>query len=104
MQKTEQQIEQFDLEIIVERLQLTGYQNCDCMASGDVKAAFIKWLNSTVESINNEPEWWVQNHNLGDFYTHLPEPVFECEDNEQDYIQVTSQQKEPAIIIANSKS
>ncbi|ERT04305.1 hypothetical protein M595_5762 [Lyngbya aestuarii BL J] len=100
-------IEKFDLDLIVERLQLLNSNNCGLMSASEVKQALTKWLNTIVESINDEPEWWVQNHNISDFYTHLPEPVFECEEDDSDFVQVEviSQQKEPATIslIASSE-
>lgn len=99
MEKLE--LEKLDLDIIVERLQLLSYNNCDMMPASAVKQALTKWLNTIIESINEEPEWWITNHNISDFYTHLPEPVFECEDDSNFVeVEVISQEKEPAIPIA----
>ena len=67
------QIEPFDLELIVERLQLSGLWDCDMMPPGAVQEAFLKWLNSTIESINDDPQWWVQHIGSTEFKSHLPE-------------------------------
>lgn len=62
-----------DLDLIVERLQADGVLNCDRIPSSQVKQALIRWFDFIVESMNEEPEWWIRNHCTKQFEKHLPE-------------------------------
>lgn len=81
MKKTNAKQEKFlelDLDLIVERLQNTAIKDCDRMASNKVKALVIQWLNALTDSINEEPEWWVQNHFQKKFVVdYEPDPDYD---------------------------
>jgi len=93
-QKSQSQIEtKLDLDLIVERLQADGVLNCDRIPDSQVKQALIHWFNSVIESMNEEPEWWIRNHCTKQFKNHLPEPL----DNDPDF-QDESELKEFATL------
>ena len=64
-----------DLDLIVERLQIDGVLDCDRIPPQAIKQALIHWFDSLVESINEEPEWWIRKHCTKQFENHLPEPL-----------------------------
>lgn len=82
-----------DLDLIVERLQADGVLNCDRIPPQAIKQALIHWFNSIVESMNEEPDWWIRNQCPKQFENHLPEPL----DNEPDF-QHESELKEFATL------
>lgn len=82
-----------DLDLIVERLQADGVLNCDRIPPQAIKQALIHWFDSIVESMNEEPEWWIRNHCTKQFKSHLPEPL----DNDPDF-QDESELKEFATL------
>jgi hypothetical protein len=50
-----------DLDATVERLQDFNCQNCLAFTDEQVKFAFLKWFESTIESIEQQPEWYIKN-------------------------------------------
>ncbi|MCU0547256.1 MAG: hypothetical protein MUE44_34715 [Oscillatoriaceae cyanobacterium Prado104] len=61
-----------DLNAIADRLQGTGCCGCEPFEAEQVKLAFIKWLENHLESIEQNPEWFVRQ-NPKHFEKYLPE-------------------------------
>jgi len=61
-----------NLDEIVDRLQATDCQNCAPYTAQQVKFAFLKWIENHLESIEQQPEWFL-NNDAKHFDKHLPE-------------------------------
>jgi hypothetical protein len=60
-----------DLDAIVDRLQAVDCQQCSMFSHEQVKYAFLKWLEQHIDSIEDQPEWFLNNEPKH-FYRHLP--------------------------------
>ena len=60
-----------NLDEIVERLLATDCQECSLFTHEQVKLAFLKWIENHIESIEMQPEWFLNNEPKH-FYRHLP--------------------------------
>ena len=60
-----------NLDEIVERLLATDCQQCSLFTHEQVKLAFLKWIEQHTESIEMQPEWFLNNEPKH-FYRHLP--------------------------------
>ena len=60
-----------DLDAITERLLATDCQQCSLFTHEQVKLAFLKWIEHNLDSIEEQPEWFI-NQDLKHFYRHLP--------------------------------
>ncbi len=60
-----------DLDAITERLLATDCQQCSNFTHEQVKLAFLKWIEHNLESIEEQPEWFLNNEPKH-FYRHLP--------------------------------
>lgn len=60
-----------NLDEVIDRLQATDCQNCSMFSKEQVKFAFLKWIEQHIESIETDPEWFI-NHNFKHFYRNLP--------------------------------
>jgi hypothetical protein len=60
-----------DLDAITERLLATDCQQCSNFTHEQVKFAFLKWIEQHIESIEMQPEWFINNEPKH-FYRHLP--------------------------------
>ncbi|MEG4907016.1 hypothetical protein QUA85_11355 [Microcoleus sp. F8-C4] len=61
-----------NLDEIIERLQATDCQNCAPFTTEQVKFAFLKWLQNNLDSIEMQPEWFI-NQEPKHFERYLPE-------------------------------
>ena len=61
-----------DVDAIVERLQALDCQQCAAFTESQVKLAFLKWIENHIESIETDPEWFI-NRDFKHFSKHLPE-------------------------------
>lgn len=50
-----------EVDEIVERLLATDCQQCSNFTHDQVKHAFLKWIRHHVESIEEQPEWFLNN-------------------------------------------
>lgn len=50
-----------DLDATVQRLRDFNCQNCLAFTDEHITFAFVKWFESTIESIEQEPEWYIKN-------------------------------------------
>jgi len=50
-----------DLDATIKRLQDFNCQNCLVFTDEQVNFAFVKWFESTIESIEQQPEWYIKN-------------------------------------------
>jgi hypothetical protein len=60
-----------NLDEIVDRLQALDCQQCSLFTPDQVKFAFLKWIENHLESIELQPEWFL-NQNFKHFDRHLP--------------------------------
>ena len=60
-----------DLDAITERLLATDCQQCSLFTHEQVKLAFLKWIEHNLDSIEESPEWFLNNEPKH-FYRHLP--------------------------------
>lgn len=60
-----------DLDAITERLLATDCQQCSLFTHEQVKHAFLKWIEHNLDSIEEQPEWFLNNEPKH-FYRHLP--------------------------------
>jgi hypothetical protein len=60
-----------NLDEIVDRLQALDCQQCSLFTPDQVKFAFLKWIENHVESIELQPEWFI-NQDFKHFDRHLP--------------------------------
>ena len=60
-----------DLDAITERLLATDCQQCSLFTHEQVKLAFLKWIEHNLDSIEEQPEWFLNNEPKH-FYRHLP--------------------------------
>ena len=60
-----------DLDAITERLLATDCQQCSLFTHEQVKLAFLKWIEHNLDSIEEQPEWFL-NEEPKHFYRHLP--------------------------------
>ena len=60
-----------DLDAITERLLATDCQQCSLFTHEQVKLAFLKWIEHNLDSIEEQPEWFLNNEPQH-FYRHLP--------------------------------
>ncbi len=60
-----------DLDAITERLLATDCQQCSNFTHEQVKLAFLKWIEHNLDSIEEQPEWFLNNEPKH-FYRHLP--------------------------------
>ncbi|MEG4857098.1 hypothetical protein QUB75_04710 [Microcoleus sp. K1-B6] len=60
-----------NLNEIVDRLQALDHQQCSLFTPDQVKFAFLKWIENHLESIEMQPEWFI-NHDFKHFDRHLP--------------------------------
>lgn len=60
-----------NLDEIVDRLQTLDCQQCSLFTPDQVKFAFLKWIENHVESIEMQPEWFI-NQDFKHFDRHLP--------------------------------
>ncbi|MEG4574277.1 hypothetical protein QUA56_16530 [Microcoleus sp. N3A4] len=60
-----------NLDEIVDRLQALDCQQCSLFTPDQVKFAFLKWIENHVESIEMQPEWFI-NQDFKHFDRHLP--------------------------------
>jgi hypothetical protein len=61
-----------DLDAIIDRLQAIDCQQCAAFTNEQVKFAFLKWIENHLESIEMQPEWFI-NKDFKHFNKHLPE-------------------------------
>lgn len=59
------------IQDIVERLKIE-HHDCAIATDEEITNAVIKWLNSHIESLVEEPEWWIQFHSKGLNHYGLP--------------------------------
>ncbi|MEG4248724.1 hypothetical protein [Microcoleus sp. Pol10D4] len=73
-----------NLNEIVDRLQALDCQHCTPFTTEQVKFAFLKWIENHLESIELQPEWFI-NRDFKHFERYLPEldgfffPEEECD-------------------------
>lgn len=60
-----------NLNEIVDRLQALDCQQCSLFTPDQVKFAFLKWIENHLESIELQPEWFL-NQDFKHFDRHLP--------------------------------
>ncbi|MEG4396447.1 hypothetical protein QUB30_29100 [Microcoleus sp. BROC3] len=60
-----------NLDEIVERLQAIDHQQSSLFTPDQVKFAFLKWIENHLESIELQPEWYL-NKDFKHFNRHLP--------------------------------
>jgi|GEM_PF-2358025 len=60
-----------NLDEIVDRLQALDCQQCSLFTPDQVKFAFLKWIENHLESIEMQPEWFI-NQDFKHFDRHLP--------------------------------
>ena len=60
-----------DLDAITQRLLATDCQQCSLFTHEQVKLAFLKWIEHNLDSIEEQPEWFLNNEPKH-FYRHLP--------------------------------
>ncbi|MEG4350202.1 hypothetical protein QUA74_10720 [Microcoleus sp. LAD1_D3] len=60
-----------NLNEIVERLQALDHHQCSLFTPDQVKFAFLKWIEHHLESIEMQPEWYL-NNDFKHFDRHLP--------------------------------
>ncbi|MEG5063152.1 hypothetical protein QUB33_05960 [Microcoleus sp. B3-A4] len=60
-----------NLDEIVERLQALDHYQCSLFTADEVKFAFLKWIENHLESIELQPEWFL-NKDFKHFDRHLP--------------------------------
>ncbi|MEG4084882.1 hypothetical protein [Microcoleus sp. POL10_C6] len=60
-----------NLDEIVDRLQALDHQQCSLFTADQVKFAFLKWIENHLESIELQPEWFL-NKDFKHFDRHLP--------------------------------
>lgn len=60
-----------NLDEIVDRLQALDCQQCSLFTPDQVKFAFLKWIENHIESIEMQPEWFI-NRDLKYFDRFLP--------------------------------
>ncbi|MEG4497000.1 hypothetical protein QUB05_07315 [Microcoleus sp. F10-C6] len=60
-----------NLNEIVDRLQDLDCQQCSLFTPDQVKFAFLKWIENHLESIEMQPEWFL-NQDFKHFDRHLP--------------------------------
>lgn len=60
-----------DLDAIVARLQAVDCQGCAPFTESQVKFAFLKWIEEHIESIEMQPEWFI-NQDFKHFDRNLP--------------------------------
>lgn len=60
-----------NLDEIVDRLQALDCQQCSLFTPNQVKLAFLKWIENHLESIELQPEWFI-NKDFKHFDRHLP--------------------------------
>lgn len=60
-----------DLDAITERLLATDCQQCSMFTHEQVKLAFLKWIEQHIDSIEEQPDWFINNEPKH-FYRHLP--------------------------------
>ncbi|MBW4680620.1 MAG: hypothetical protein KME19_10945 [Microcoleus vaginatus WJT46-NPBG5] len=63
-----------DTEAIIEILQKKQFCDCDRMPTSEVKYALTQWFKSLVDSIEADPDWFINAHCSKHFTQHLPEP------------------------------
>ena len=76
-----QKLTVIDSLAIIDLLQRKGFCDCDRIPTEDIKFALAQWFKSLVDSIEADPDWWIEKHGLKHFTEHLPEP-FEFEEIE----------------------
>ncbi|PSB49751.1 hypothetical protein C7B67_16375 [filamentous cyanobacterium Phorm 6] len=96
-----------NLDEVIERLQATDCQSCSLFTQEQVKFAFLKWIEQHIESIESDPEWFI-NRDFKHFYRNLPfddlqqaielreydsELMHEC-DNPDDFSDMSEDMKE----------
>jgi hypothetical protein len=59
-----------DIDKIVDRLQALTTQNSNFFTPEEVKVALLNWLQHHIESIESDPEWFI-NQNPKHFTKHL---------------------------------
>lgn len=60
-----------NLNEIVDRLQALDHHQCSLFTPEQVKFAFLKWIENHLESIELQPEWYL-NQNFKHFDRYLP--------------------------------
>lgn len=60
-----------NLDAITERLLAIDCQQCSLFTHEQVKFAFLKWIEQRIESIEEQPEWFLNNEPKH-FNRHLP--------------------------------
>jgi len=60
-----------DLDAVIERLQAVDCQNCSLFTKEQVRFAFLKWIEHHIESIEMQPEWYI-NRDFRYFERNLP--------------------------------
>ncbi|MEG3899016.1 MULTISPECIES: hypothetical protein [unclassified Microcoleus] len=60
-----------NVDEIVQRLWATDCQQCSLFTEEQVKFAFLKWIENNLESIEMQPEWFL-NQEPKHFYRNLP--------------------------------
>ena len=77
-----------DVDSIVEKLQSKGFCDCDRIPVHEIKLALAQWFQYLVDSIDEDPEWFLEKFGLNKhFIKHLPEPFDdEGEESETDSI------------------
>ncbi|MEG4445081.1 hypothetical protein QUB47_23640 [Microcoleus sp. AT9_B5] len=60
-----------NLDEIVDRLQAIDHHQCSLFTPEQVKFAFLKWIENHLESIELQPEWYL-NKDFKHFDRHLP--------------------------------
>ena len=76
-----------DLDAITERLLATDCQQCSLFTHEQVKFAFLKWIEQHIESIEMQPEWFI-NHDFKHFDRNLP--FDELQDEHYPYDEIES--------------
>jgi hypothetical protein len=72
-----------DLIEIANRLQALGTADCQYCSNDIVQYAFSKWFASMINSIEEDPEWFIQQFDKEKFQDHIP-CLDELDRNESD--------------------
>ncbi|MCT7965036.1 hypothetical protein NG799_01655 [Laspinema sp. D1] len=63
-----------DIKAIATRLQAVGIMECQCVPTETVEYAVSEWFKAIVDSIESDPEWFINKFNQEKFRKHIPYP------------------------------